>query len=352
MAELKGTIGGAAELGGSLAPVGGYSASMRGAIGPISDSIRDGAVTTPKLADLAVTTAKIADAAVTLAKLASEVIDATLSVTGAAADAKATGDALALKAAAADLTALANSLGDAAYYDVANNLTTATAGSYVLDAAQGKVLSDSIKSIKDVFFVDPTTSTSIDSIRTAGLYCGGFGSSPSTTGYGFLIVSPFPSGNNVLQLFYAQKWNGNVDVFYRTSNGANAWYAWKSLTTANTVIQDTLTTATPCANNSFLNVANIAHEAGTYVVFGYVSFASSASGARSMMVTTSATGSSAINTSARARVAPVNGAETTFGCSCIVRPSTAGSWYLRVWQNSGAALNVTGAQLVAVKLSD
>ena len=119
-----------------------------------------------------------------------------------------------------------------------------------------------------------------------------------------------------------------------------------------TIISDTLTTATPCANSSFLNAATIAHEAGTYVIVGYASFASNASGTRSMLIASSPTGSSAIVTSARARVAPVTGFETTFGCSGILKATAAGTWYLRVWQNSGSALNVTGAQLTAIKIAD
>lgn len=130
--------------------------------------------------------------------------------------------------------------------------------------------------------------------------------------------------------------------------GSNATY----ITAIGTILSDTLTTATPCGNSSFLNAASIDHGIGTYVVFGYVSFASNASGARSMVITSSATGSSAIVTSARARVAPVSGFETTFGCSGIIRAASNGTWYLRAWQGSGAELNVTGAQLTAVKIAD
>lgn len=152
MAEIHGAIGPAGGVSGGLGPVGGYSASIKGAVGPVSEGIRDGAVTTPKIADLAVTTAKIADAAVTISKLAAEVIDATLTVSGAAADAQATGAALALKAAAADLQTLQQTVAEiktktdalkaAANYGVLNALTQATAGVNVLDAAQGKALGD------------------------------------------------------------------------------------------------------------------------------------------------------------------------------------------------------------------
>lgn len=49
-----------------------------------------------------------------------------------------------------DALAQLSNIGPAAAYDVANNLTTAAAGSYVLDAAQGKVLGDRLASIGSV----------------------------------------------------------------------------------------------------------------------------------------------------------------------------------------------------------
>ena len=46
-----------------------------------------------------------------------------------------------------DALAQLSNIGPAAHYDVADNLTTAAAGSYVLDAAQGKTLNDSITAL-------------------------------------------------------------------------------------------------------------------------------------------------------------------------------------------------------------
>lgn len=72
--------------------------SIHDAIEAINDEVtewtglQDGTVTTAKLANTAVTTAKIADGAITRAKLNADVVDTTLAVSGAPADAKTTGD--------------------------------------------------------------------------------------------------------------------------------------------------------------------------------------------------------------------------------------------------------------------
>lgn len=88
--------------------------SIHDAIEAINDEVtewtglQDGTVTTAKLASNAVTTAKVADGAITRAKLNADVVDTTLSVSGAPADAKAVGDAL--SGAGSGIQAKVNSL--------------------------------------------------------------------------------------------------------------------------------------------------------------------------------------------------------------------------------------------------
>lgn len=57
------------------------------------------------------------------------------------------------------LEATAATLGDAATYDVADNLTTAAAGTHVLDAAQGKALNDSISALSGAYHYTSVTDT-------------------------------------------------------------------------------------------------------------------------------------------------------------------------------------------------
>lgn len=106
------------------------------------------------------------------------------------------------------------------------------------------------------------------------------------------------------------------------------------------------------ANNSQTSVASTSHSTGTYLVTAYVSFAANATGTRSLVVTSSSSGTNAVTTSARARVAAVNGFETSFNSTFVITATASGMWYLRVWQNSGTTINVTAATINAVKICD
>ena len=83
--------------------------------------------------------------------------------------------------------------------------------------------------------------------------------------------------------------------------------------------------------------------AGTWIVVVSVSFASSATGRRVAIFTSSSTGTSyAYNATASEMVAAVNGGPTKITFTTTVSVSAATPYYLRVWQNSGSALNVSG----------
>lgn len=113
------------KISGSLSPQGAKQGNVSGNIGPVVPDIRDGAVTTVKLAD----------AAVTIAKLAQDVT-ALINSKGSASDVAQ------LQTDVAALQTITEGLGTASTYGVANNLTQAAAGANVLDAYQGKLLGD------------------------------------------------------------------------------------------------------------------------------------------------------------------------------------------------------------------
>ena len=109
--------------------------------------------------------------------------------------------------------------------DVANNLTTSTAGK-VLDASQGKILSDQIGNIdnkleKNVF----TNNTDANSYTTFGFYHVGISSnSPEgITQFGMLCVFTGGSGF-VAQLFIET--NNKMYFRYRNNSSSN-WLAWQ-----------------------------------------------------------------------------------------------------------------------------
>lgn len=91
------------------------------------------------------------------------------------------------------LEATAATLGDAATYDVANNLTTATAGSKVLDAAQGKALGDRMTTAEgNITTLDGSTAKLF--AGAAGLWLGKLTTSNEIAFYN----GAYPSGSNLL----------------------------------------------------------------------------------------------------------------------------------------------------------
>lgn len=368
MADIKGTIGAAGGVSGGLGPVSGYSATIKGAVGPVSEGIRDGAVTTPKIADEAVTTDKIADAAVTLEKLAAEVIDDTLTVSGAAADAKAVGDALADKADTADVDAIdtrlqtaegtLSGLGTAATKGVANNLTTASAGSLVLDAYQGKVLNDSLKPAP---FTHSSYLSSGDDLNTVGAgvyYCNNSVSNiPVSTG-GF-VLTLVRTSNAKAQLFLPALSGYTLAIFKRQYvSSSSSWTDWVQIqgaAVANDPIGTYVTSETvsaTVASATWTTLTSIAHKKGKYLVSATLSFPSAlSSGIRWLLVTSSTGSATSVTETLQYIRTPVTGYATRINVSGIVDATAAGSWFLRAYQTSGSSGTVSG-YIRAVKIGD
>lgn len=131
----------------------------------------------------------------------------------------------------------------------------------------------------------------------------------------------------------------------------NLYATLSKLLTTGTVTTGTLGSQ-GVSNSTWQNLASVSHGTGTYVISAYTSYASSTTGYRVLMLTASATGSTPIDTAARVRVAPANGAETSLEISCIVTATASGTWYMRTYQTSGGTLNTTGSQIKIVKICD
>lgn len=111
--------------------------------------------------------------------------------------------------------------------------------------------------------------------------------------------------------------------------------------TASTVSAANATDTTLCNSGSLA--------AGTYVLIGTASFASSATGRRALFLSTSSTGG-VINRWARTTVPPTSGGVTQVQVVMLANFTSATTVYLRAYQNSGGALNITDAGIQFIKL--
>ena len=110
-------------------------------------------------------------------------------------------------------------------------------------------------------------------------------------------------------------------------------------------------TATSVATSSWTTLASVTHGIGTFLIIGFATFPSNATGRRSIRITTSASSSTAFHNMAVCNQTAVNG-ESTQASICHVHSATStGTWYLRAWQNSGSALSTTGyIQIIQIGL--
>lgn len=111
--------------------------------------------------------------------------------------------------------------------------------------------------------------------------------------------------------------------------------------TASTVSAANATDTTLCNSGSLT--------AGTYLLIGTASFASSTAGRRALFLSTSSTGG-VINRWARTTVPPTSGGATQVQVVMLANFTSATTVYLRAYQNSGGALNITDAGIQFIKL--
>lgn len=105
------------------------------------------------------------------------------------------------------------------------------------------------------------------------------------------------------------------------------------------------------ANNTDTNICNTGSlAAGTYIFFYRVVFDTNTKGRRAMFLSTDSSGSG-YDEYSRVNVAPVNGAATEAVGFAIATVSSATTWYLRAYQNSGSTLSCAG-QIRYLKIHD
>lgn len=81
--------------------------------------------------------------------------------------------------------------------------------------------------------------------------------------------------------------------------------------------------------------------AGVYLVSAYASFPNNSTGRRHIHLSTTNTGS-AVDDWSQITGPPNSGAATVLQLTTILKRTSTGRWYLRVYQNSGSAQTVSG----------
>ena len=119
-----------------------------------------------------------------------------------------------------------------------------------------------------------------------------------------------------------------------------------------TVTEDIVTEAVTTTTATYKSVASVAHGIGTYLVTTSAAFVQNTSGVRIAIVTASASSNTVVSQLATATAVPLTGYWTRLSHAFVIRASSAGTWHLKVYQNSGGDLNVSTACIQATKLSD
>lgn len=121
----------------------------------------------------------------------------------------------------------------------------------------------------------------------------------------------------------------------------------------NPLVSVTARNSTAIANKDIATATNtnlgiITLEAGTWIVFIYVYFASNATGRRAIWLASSATGDT-IEGQANDTQNAVNGAGTRCKMNCVFTPSASTKYYINCYQNSGGTL-ATNTRYTLIKL--
>ena len=103
------------------------------------------------------------------------------------------------------------------------------------------------------------------------------------------------------------------------------------------------------ANNTLTNVGEMTLPKGTYIIMGFGSFGSNATGNRQLGIGSSESGGN-YDRSTGVTVASVSGSATSVQVIAIISINTSVTFYLKARQNSGSSLSFTYGGLKAIKL--
>ena len=146
-------------------------------------------------------------------------------------------------------------------------------------------------------------------------------------------------------------WSGNVgiagDVQDLSGNqlyaDATHTHSTSDVTGLGTRLTDDQSANVSVANTTWTKIASVTLAAGTWMVFGYCSFASNATGFRAVCISSNST--EPTDAEKRQRAAncnAINGGMTRLHTSASLIPNASTEYSVWAYHNRGSALNVTG----------
>lgn len=202
--------------------------------------------------------------------------------------------------------------------------------------------------------LDSGVSTQLDTAPMSKLGTNGvaFTNPATASGQGWLRVTGTTASNTEVEIGAGASSTAG-SIVARRYNGSDTPSATLTLMDSSgylTQMKSGTGSSTSLTSATWKTVANVAHGVGTYLILAHVSFATNTSGARWIMVTAGNTSSTAIADGCADLRAPVTGFNTHCKISMVVTATSSGTWYLRAYQNSGAALNATGSWIQIIRL--
>lgn len=121
----------------------------------------------------------------------------------------------------------------------------------------------------------------------------------------------------------------------------------KMLNSVSTINMSSTTAVASGTNTTLCNTGSLS--AGTYILNATAIFPEQSGGYRRIFFATSDSGN-AVSRFARVNAAPVSGADSDVKLTTLITISSATTYYLRAYQNSGSSLSVATAGIQVLKI--
>jgi hypothetical protein len=133
--------------------------------------------------------------------------------------------------------------------------------------------------------------------------------------------------------------SGNPSITFNNNDTRNAWVSALGLNDTTHAVNGSATSVQTAKDTTLCNTGSL--PAGQYIIVAEASFAANTSGRRVIFLTNSSTGEN-LNRFTILQQAPSPSSTTILSLTYLARLSSATTFYLRAYQNSGSTLSVTG----------